>query len=75
MNSLFVVLGIESWKPVLGALLLPPVPFLFLTLVGARLLLPRRGLGWLLIFISVVMLWLSTCTGAARAVAQLLPNG
>ena len=72
MNSLFVVLGIESWKPVLGALLLPPVPFLLLTLIGARLLLPRRGLGWLVIAVSVVMLWLSTCTGAARAVAQLL---
>ena len=72
VNSLFVVLGIESWKPVLAALLLPPVPFLLLTLIGARLLLPRRGLGWLLIFVSVVMLWLSTCTGAARGVAQLL---
>ncbi len=72
MNSLFVVLGIGPWKPVLAALLLPPVPFLLLTLVGARLLLPRRGLGWLLIFFSVVMLWLSTCTGAARAVAHLL---
>lgn len=72
VNSLFVVLGIESWKPVLAALLLPPVPFLLLTLIGARLLLPRRGLGWLLIFISVVLLWLSACTGAARGAALLL---
>ncbi len=65
VNSLLAMLGIESWKPVLTALLLPPVPFLFLILVGARLLLPRRGLGWLLIFFSVVMLWLSACSGAA----------
>ena len=72
VNSLFVVLGIESWKPMIAALLLPPVPLLLLTLVGARLLLPRRGLGWLLIVVSVVLLWLSACTGAARAVAQLL---
>lgn len=72
VNSFFVMLGIESWKPFITALLLPPVPFLLLTLVGARLLLPRRGLGWLLILFSVVMLWLSTCTGAARGVSQFL---
>ncbi len=72
MNSLFVFLGIESWKPVIGALLLPPVPFLVLVLLGARLLLPRRGLGWLVILFSVVMLWLSACTGAARGLAQLI---
>ncbi|MEO8835643.1 MAG: YdcF family protein [Caldimonas sp.] len=72
MNSLFATLGIESWKPVLAALALPPVPFLLLTLVGARLLLPRRGLGWLVILFSVAMLWLSACTGAARFVGQLL---
>jgi len=72
VNNLFVSLGIESWKPVLGALLLPPVPFLVLTLLGARLLLPRRGLGWLLILTSVALMWLSACTGAARGVAQML---
>ncbi len=72
MNSFFVMLGIEAWKPFITALLLPPVPFLLLTLVGARLLLSRRGLGWLLILVSVVLLWLSTCTGAAKGVSQLL---
>ena len=72
MNSLFASLGIESWKPVLAALALPPVPLLFLVLVGARLLLPRRGLGWLVIVVSVVLLWLSACSGAARALGQLL---
>ena len=71
MNSLFVMFGIESWKPVLAALVLPPVPFLVLILIGARLLLPRRGLGWLLIFFSVVMLWLSACSGAARGLGHL----
>jgi uncharacterized SAM-binding protein YcdF (DUF218 family) len=74
VNSLFVSLGIESWKPIIAALLLPPVPFLLLVLVGARLLLPRRGLGWLVIFISVVLLWLSACTGAVRFVNRLLPS-
>lgn len=72
MNSFFVLLGIESWKPVIGALLLPPVPFLVLVLFGARLLLPRRGLGWLVILFAVVVLWLSACSGAARGLSQLL---
>ncbi len=72
MNSFFVMLGVESWKPVIAALLLPPVPLLLLTLIGARLLLPRRGLGWLLIFVSVVLLWLSTCSGAATGLTQLM---
>ncbi len=72
MNSLFVLLGIESWKPIVGALLLPPVPFLLLALVGARLLLPRRGVGWTVILFSVVMLWLSACSGAARGLSQLI---
>jgi uncharacterized SAM-binding protein YcdF (DUF218 family) len=73
VNSLFASLGIESWKPVITALILPPVPLLLLVLIGARLLLPRRGLGWLVILISVSLLWLSACTGAVRFVSQLLP--
>jgi uncharacterized SAM-binding protein YcdF (DUF218 family) len=72
VNSLFESLGIAGWKPVIGALLLPPVPFLLLVLIGARLLLPRRGLGWLVILLSVALLWLSTCSGAVRLVAPLL---
>ena len=72
MNSFLAMHGIESWKPVITALLLPPVPLLLLTLIGARLLLPRRGLGWLVILVSVVLLWLSACTGAARTLSQLL---
>jgi uncharacterized SAM-binding protein YcdF (DUF218 family) len=70
VNSVFVSLGIESWKPVLAALLLPPVPLLLLVLIGARLLLPRRGLGWLVIVVGVALLWLSACTGAARLLSQ-----
>ena len=38
----------------IAALVLPPVPLLLLVLIGARLLLPRRGLGWLVIVVSVV---------------------
>lgn len=70
MNSLLALLGIESWKPILTALLLPPVPFLLLALIGARLILPRRGLGWFVIVLSVALIWLSACTGSARLLMQ-----
>lgn len=70
MNDWVVNLGIASWKPVLSALLLPPVPLLVLVLIGARLILPRRGLGWLLVVAGVVLLWLSTCVGAASLVTR-----
>lgn len=58
--------GLESWKPVLAALVLPPVPLLLLMLLGARLILPRRGLGFLLVLVSAALLWLSACQGTGR---------
>lgn len=63
MNEIFLSLGVESWKPVVSTLLLPPVPMLLLVLVGARLMFRRRLLAWLLILLGVVSLWLA-CTGA-----------
>lgn len=53
------------YKPVLAALALPPVPFLLLVLVGARLILPRRGLGWLLVLLGMAGLWFSSCEQTA----------
>lgn len=70
LNSIFIFFGIESWKPVITALILPPVPLLLLMLIGARLILPRRGLGWLVILTSVALLWLSTCSGTAQLLSQ-----
>ena len=72
MNDLLTLLGIESWKPVLTTLLLPPAPLLLLTLIGARLILPRRGLGWFVILMSAALLWLSTCTGTGRWLSQFV---
>ncbi|RZL01519.1 MAG: YdcF family protein [Rubrivivax sp.] len=54
-----------AWKPVIGALLLPPVPWLVLVLVGARLILPRRNLGFLVLLIGVAGLWFGSCSGTA----------
>ncbi len=74
MNDVFLSLGVEGWKPILGSLLLPPVPFLLLVLVGARLMFTRRALAWLLVLLGVLGLWFM-CSGAvARGLNQWLLN-
>lgn len=77
MNDIVVHLGIQSWKPFLTLLLLPPIPFLVLVLAGARLLPTRRRWGWVLVGGSVLGLYLSFCNGVAlffnRAVLQPPP--
>jgi uncharacterized SAM-binding protein YcdF (DUF218 family) len=65
MQELASLLGLEPLKPYLTALLLPPVPMLVLVVVGARLILRRRGLGWLLVLTGVAALYLSTLRGVA----------
>ena len=54
MNDLFVVLGIESWKSTLGAMFMPPIPFLVMVLVGMRLVYRRRLLAWSLVLGGVL---------------------
>jgi uncharacterized SAM-binding protein YcdF (DUF218 family) len=63
MNDLFVLLGIQSWKPVVTALVLPPVPWLLVMLVGARMMYWRRTVSWLVILFGAAGLWLC-CTSA-----------
>ncbi|MDO9074715.1 MAG: YdcF family protein [Rubrivivax sp.] len=69
MNDLFLTLGIEGWKPVLGSLLLSPLPLLILVLVGARLMFRRRLLAWLLILLGVIPIYLA-CTNAVSGLLQ-----
>jgi uncharacterized SAM-binding protein YcdF (DUF218 family) len=76
MHSILSWLAIESWKPWLTALLLPPVPLLLLMWVGARRLVPRvdrrRRWGWFVMLVGTAALWLTACTGFARALEPLL---
>jgi len=72
LNSFFILLGFEPLKPLLTAIVLPPVPLLLLVLFGARLLLPRRGWGWLVILTSTGLLWLTACGGTARLLSQFV---
>ncbi len=65
MNNLLNQLGIAAWKPFISVLLLPPVPWLLLVVLGARLLRPRRGVGWSLVLLGVAGVWMSSCVGTA----------
>lgn len=58
---------LAAYKPVLTALALPPVPLILLVLVGARLILPRRLLGFTLVLLGCIGLWLTSTTGFAKA--------
>lgn len=64
--------GLEALKPVLTALLLPPVPWLLLILLGLRWLAPRPRLGRAAIVAGVALIWLSACAGPARWLHQRL---
>ncbi len=72
MNDLFNLLGISSWKPYVGALLLPPVPFIVLMVAGTRLAFARRGWGWLLVLLGAAMLWLTNTMGLAQLLSDHL---
>ncbi len=72
MNEIFFSLGIESWKPVLAVFALPPVPFLVLMLVGARLMFRRRLLAWLLVLLGVLGVWFSSTTALAQGLTMWL---
>ena len=70
MNDLILSLGLEGWKPLVSALLLPPVPFLLLVLVGARLMFRRRLLAWCLILLGVAAVWLSATPALGKLMRQ-----
>jgi len=72
MNELFLALGIEGWKPLVGALLLPPVPMLVLIVLGAMWLPRRRGLGWMAVLVGVVGLWAACTTAVGFGLVQAL---
>lgn len=74
MNDFFVWLDLGVWRSLFAALLLPPVPLIVLTLVGARLIPARRWLGWLAVLLGALGTWFS-CTdiGATALRFWLLP--
>jgi uncharacterized SAM-binding protein YcdF (DUF218 family) len=66
LNHLFVVWGLSDWKPLLTALLLPPLPWLILGLWGGWLRRHRPWLGAGLGLTAVAGLWLCSTLAAAQ---------
>jgi uncharacterized SAM-binding protein YcdF (DUF218 family) len=64
--------ALESLKPVLTALVLPPVPWLLLILLGGALLRARHRLGGWLLGLGAALVWLSACEGSGRWLQQSL---
>jgi uncharacterized SAM-binding protein YcdF (DUF218 family) len=72
VNEIFVMLGIESWKPALAALFLPPVPFVLMGLVGGRLMYKRRLMGWSLLLLGSLGTWFMCTNVAGVALTNML---
>ena len=61
MNDFFLWLGLDGWRSVLAALLLPPVPFLVLVVLGARMFPRYRVRAWLILLLGCLGIW-AMCT-------------
>lgn len=72
MNQIFLALGLETWKPFVAALLIPPVPWLALILVAAWLLWRRRRGGWPLMLSALLATWFSCTVYLAEHVQRWL---
>ncbi|MCZ2441927.1 MAG: YdcF family protein [Burkholderiales bacterium] len=72
MNAWIQALGLGGLKPFLLALLLPPVPLLLLTLLGAWWLRRRPLSGWSLLLAGTALQWASWTPAGADALAQVL---
>jgi uncharacterized SAM-binding protein YcdF (DUF218 family) len=73
LNDLLAQHGWGAWKPVLTALVLPPVPMLVLMLLGAALARRRPAWGWLLLLAGAAGIWLgSTAAVGERLERQLV---
>ncbi len=74
INDFLLSLGLDAWRPLLAALLLPPVPFLFIALCGAGLLRRRPAWGWLLLVLGGALIWLSHTSAFSQLLrVTLLP--
>ena len=62
MNDTFAALGLLDWKPLAGALLLPPLPLLLLLLLAWRARMRQPIASGLLLTLSTVILWFSLCS-------------
>jgi len=72
MNEFFLMLGLETWKPLFTALLLPPVPFLVLMFFAGRMMFRRRGLAWFLMLLGAAGIWGSSTLIVGEGLLRVL---
>lgn len=72
MNDVLIRFGLETWKPLLGLLLLPPVPLLLLAALGGLWLPRRRWLGGLSLGLALLGLWALCTLAVGRALVEQL---
>lgn len=72
MPDWLLSLDLAAAKPLLTALVLPPVPWLALILAGAWMLRRRPASGWSCVLIGVAGLWLSCTTAVGEALLRPL---
>jgi uncharacterized SAM-binding protein YcdF (DUF218 family) len=63
INDFLLWLGLDAWRPALSALLLPPVPFIVITFIGARWFARMRWRAWGMVMLGLLGTWFS-CTNA-----------
>jgi uncharacterized SAM-binding protein YcdF (DUF218 family) len=71
VSELFATLGISAWKPLLTALVLPPLPFLMLIVAGSRPAASRHRTHRCLFALGLAGVWLSACSGCGRWLTQV----
>ena len=62
MNDTFAALGLLDWKPLAGALLMPPLPLLLVALGAWRAHGRRPILSGLFMLVAMIGIWFSTCS-------------
>lgn len=72
MNAWVQAMGLDALKPLLAAMLLPPVPWLLLVLLGGWQMTRRRWLGWLLLLAGTGLIWASSTSLVADWLGQSL---
>lgn len=59
VNDYLAAFGLLAWKPLVGALLLPPLPLLLIGWLGWRFRPRRPAMAGLLVFLAVIGVWFS----------------
>src|SRR5262245_36731921 len=65
------MMGVQSWKPVIAALALPPIPWLLLMLVGARMMFWRGRGAWLVLLLGAAGIWRSSTAAVGYWLARV----